>query len=81
MHGKVLLVDDKEAIVGTINTDYRSLYFDFEYGVYFKNSNAIEEIKKDIEETLQDAKEFVPQKKNCVQYLIDAFLQLFSPLM
>lgn len=81
LHGKVLLVDDKEAIVGTINTDYRSLYFDFEYGVYFKNSNAIDEIKKDIEETLQDAKEFVPQKKNCVQYLIDAFLQLFSPLM
>ena len=81
LHGKVLLVDDEEAIVGTINTDYRSLYFDFEYGVYLEKSNAIEEIKKDIEETLQDAKEFVPKKKNCIQFLIEALLQLFSPMM
>ena len=81
LHGKVLLVDEIEAIVGTINTDYRSLYFDFEYGVYLEKSNAIGEIKKDIDEILQDSKELVSQKKNCIQLLIEAFLQLFSPLM
>ena len=81
MHGKVFISDDNIATVSTINTDYRSLYFDFEYGVLMQNVDAIKDIKKDVEETLQKSKKVIITKTNPLKYLIDAFLQLFSPLM
>ena len=33
MHAKVFVSDDKKAVVGTINLDYRSLYHHFECGL------------------------------------------------
>lgn len=81
MHGKVFLVDDKMAMVGTINTDYRSLYFDFEYGVLVQDVNVISDIKQDVEDTLQKSVEIIPTKTNFLQFLWEAILQLFAPLM
>ena len=38
VHAKVYVSDSQQAVVGTINTDYRSLYQNFEDGVYlYKN--------------------------------------------
>ena len=34
VHAKVYVSDAKQAVVGTINTDYRSLYQNFEDGIY-----------------------------------------------
>lgn len=81
IHGKVFLVDDRKAIVGTINTDYRSFYFDFEYGILIADCLAIKEIKRDVEEVLEQSKQVVLKKANCFRVLKEAFLQLFSSLM
>lgn len=81
MHGKVCLIDDKMALVGTMNTDYRSLYFDFEYGVLMQDVDAINDIKQDVEDTLQKSVEFIPTKTNFLRFLWEAILQLFAPLM
>ena len=47
VHAKSFVVDDTEAVVGTINLDYRSLYHHFECAVYLHGSSAIAGIEAD----------------------------------
>ncbi len=51
IHAKTYLSDDKFAIVGTINLDYRSLVHHYENGVWICNHSVIKDIKKDFELT------------------------------
>ena len=46
VHAKVFVSDDREAVVGTINLDYRSLYHHFECATYLYRTNCIPEILK-----------------------------------
>jgi cardiolipin synthase len=46
------VVDDTEAVVGTINLDYRSLYHHFECAAYLNGCTAIADIEADFSETL-----------------------------
>lgn len=48
VHAKVFVSDDKEAVVGTINLDYRSLYHHFECAAYMYGVSCIADIKADI---------------------------------
>ena len=48
-HSKVWLADDSYGFVGTINLDYRSLYLNFECGVWMKDSKALVDIKSDFD--------------------------------
>ena len=45
IHAKTYLSDDKYAIIGTINLDYRSLVHHFENGVWIYNDQIIKEMK------------------------------------
>ena len=51
VHAKSFVVDDTEAVVGTINLDYRSLYHHFECAVYLYGAKAIADIERDFLET------------------------------
>ena len=53
VHAKVFVSDDREAVVGTINLDYRSLYHHFECGTYMYKTACIDEVEQDIQDTLQ----------------------------
>ncbi|MEY8268368.1 cardiolipin synthase, partial [Lachnospiraceae bacterium 64-25] len=52
VHAKVFVSDAKEAVVGTINLDYRSLYHHFECATYLYGTECIHEIEADFQETL-----------------------------
>ena len=52
VHAKVFVSDDKEAVVGTINLDYRSLYHHFECAAYLYETDCIMDIEKDFQKTL-----------------------------
>ena len=52
VHAKVFVCDTQEAVVGTINLDYRSLYHHFKCATYLYNTNCIPEIEKDFQTTL-----------------------------
>lgn len=52
VHGKVFLCDDAEAVVGTINLDYRSLYHHFECATYLCGCSCIGDIQADFTSTL-----------------------------
>ena len=75
--------DDKIATVGTINLDYRSLYLNFECGLYMEKVDEIVNIKKDIEETILKSHQ-VTEKESTPSFLKgiwQAILRLIAPLM
>jgi len=52
VHAKVFVSDDRQAVVGTINLDYRSLYHHFECAAYMYDTACIPAIKADVEQTI-----------------------------
>ena len=82
-HAKQVLCDDKAATCGTINFDYRSLYFHFENGVLFNDPKAMSEMKKDFCRMFKDAEDSTERfagrtKKRNILY--DNIIRLISPL-
>lgn len=51
VHAKVFVSDDREAVVGTINLDYRSLYHHFECATYMYGVKCISDIEADFLDT------------------------------
>ena len=56
VHAKVFVVDDREAVVGTINLDYRSLYHHFEDAVWLTDAPCIRDIEADFQATLKQCR-------------------------
>ena len=56
VHAKVFVVDDREAVVGTINLDYRSLYHHFENAVWMAGTPCIRDIEQDFQNTLEQCR-------------------------
>ena len=52
VHAKVFVSDDRKAVVGTINLDYRSLYHHFECASYLYETPEIANIERDFQQTL-----------------------------
>ncbi len=61
VHAKVVVSDDREAIVGTINFDYRSLYHHFENAVYLHSIPCIADIVSDFEKCALQSRPVTPQ--------------------
>lgn len=84
VHAKVFVSDDQEAVVGTINLDYRSLYHHFECATWMYQVSCIQEIEKDFQNTLERCRVVTKESiwtndknlkwKGCV-------LKLIAPLM
>lgn len=84
MHSKAFLSDDEIAVVGSINLDYRSLYFHFECGVWLYKTQSIKAIKNDFIETFDKCKQITIEECKSVKPLkriIRGLLRLFAPLM
>lgn len=48
-HSKVILQDDRRSFVGTVNLDFRSLYLQYEDGIYLYRDKIIQDIIKDFD--------------------------------
>ncbi len=59
VHAKVYVSDDRRAVVGTINTDYRSLYQNFEDAVYLYQVPEIDKIAQDFQDTLAQSDQLI----------------------
>ncbi|MDE7359977.1 MAG: cardiolipin synthase, partial [Lachnospiraceae bacterium] len=84
IHAKCVLSDDGSATVGTVNFDYRSFYHHFECGVYLYRAQAVEELKKDMENTFAVCEEITLswcREKFVKTNVVGPLLKLFSPLM
>jgi len=83
IHAKNVVSDDTCAVVGTINLDYRSLYHHFENAVYFTGCQAVEDVKRDFEETFALSKECSLDypKRSIFGRLFDSILRVFETLL
>lgn len=83
MHAKVFVSDDRCAVVGTINLDYRSLCHHYECGVWMCDTPVIPEIKEDIVSAMAVSHEITREdshKRPIPLRLAMPFLRLFAPL-
>jgi cardiolipin synthase len=83
IHSKSMLCDGECAVVGTINLDYRSLYLHFENAVYFANCSAVDDLKRDCEETFALSKLCTQDniKRTFVGRIFDSLLRFFETLL
>ena len=81
VHGKVFLSDDVQAVVGTINLDYRSLYLHYECAAYLWKTPALREIKSDFLDTFAKSQQITTWNPNIFTRISTAFLKLLAPLM
>ena len=84
VHSKLFVSDDRKAVVGTINLDYRSLYLHFECAAYFYDTPVTGDILTDFENTFAISHEVKPQdvkKKTLLRRVYYGFLKLLAPLM
>lgn len=83
IHAKSYLADDNQAMIGTINLDYRSLVHHFENGVWMYDCESIKNLKTDMEDTLSKSIEVTPDmlKTNLLQRFIRAVVRIFAPML
>ena len=84
IHAKQCVADGTEAVVGTINFDFRSLYLHFENACWFCGCSAVADVRRDFDALFPVCRE-VTQKYADTRSLAvrgwDCVLRLFSPLM
>lgn len=82
LHAKSYVSDDKVAVVGSINMDYRSLYLHFECGTLLLYNSQVYAVKKDVLETIEKSREvqYSDCRRSMLGRLFDAVLRLMSPL-
>ena len=84
VHAKVFLCDDIQAVVGSINLDYRSLYHHYECAAYLYQVPALTDIRQDFQNTIEKSQEITLKnmnKPNLFTRLATALLKLLAPLM
>lgn len=84
VHAKVFLCDNREAVVGTINLDYRSLYLHFECAAYLYKVPALQDIYKDFEDTMKKSQLITMEEVKKQSWFVKVtgqMLKVIAPLM
>ena len=83
IHAKTYLADDKYAIIGTINLDYRSLVHHFENGVWMYNCDSIKDLKNDLDDTISKSIKITPDKlkTSFLNRFFRALVRIFAPML
>ncbi len=81
IHSKTIVCDDRFAMVGTTNFDYRSFYLHFECGCFIYNSPAVMQVKYDYEDILAKSTRMDISYPSAFKRLVRTILKVFSPLM
>jgi cardiolipin synthase len=84
IHAKTMVVDNRYAVVGTVNLDYRSMYLHFENGVWMYDVPAVQDITADFLATQEISQEVFLEQTQRLGWLKRfgrALLRLISPLL
>ena len=83
IHAKSYLADGKQAMIGTINLDYRSLVHHFENGVWMYECESIKALEADIDETLSKSIRITLDmlKTGLFVRFIRAVVRIFAPML
>ncbi len=82
IHAKNFVCDDRFAVCGTINLDYRSLAHHYECGVWMYRTGCIGNMKEDFRKTLEASQEILLEQARLKLWkrLPAETLKLFTPL-
>ena len=84
MHAKMFVSDDKAAIVGSANMDYRSLYLHFENCCAFYGGQMVRTVRKDLEQCMAVSRECTLEevyRTPLPKRILQIFFRIFAPLM
>lgn len=84
IHSKVILIDNKTAMVGTSNFDYRSLYLNFENNLWFNDNKEIKKVEENFKDLIKVSKLISLENlknKNIFYKFLQIFLRGFSTLL
>ena len=84
LHTKSLVCDDKTAVLGTVNLDYRSLYLHFECGAVLYGSQTVGELRDDLLSTMEKSMEIDVEFCRRIPWyekLAVSFMSLVAPLL
>ena len=85
IHAKSFLSDDKRAVVGTINLDYRSLYLHFECAAFMQDTDCIGDMKADFNDLFENKCHLITDR-DCREIsffsrFASVILRMFAPLL
>lgn len=80
-HAKVMLIDSREALVGSQNLDILSFNFNLELGVFFEQKQAVSELEKIVNRWQAESRqsELHFKRVGLFRRLVMAFFRLFFP--
>ncbi|MCM1121386.1 MAG: cardiolipin synthase [Eubacterium sp.] len=84
VHAKVCVSDTREAVVGTINLDYRSLYHHFECATYLYDTDCVPMIEEDFQATLAKCRQVTREtlrREKWYLKLLGRLAKVVAPLM
>ena len=83
IHSKTLACDDRYAVIGTINLDYRSLVHHFEDGVWMYMSPTVIDIRRDFLSTMAQSHRMTKDEArlNLFEWAVRCGIRLFAPLL
>ena len=85
IHAKNFLSDDKRAVVGTINLDYRSLYLHFEDAVFMDDTECIPDIKADFDDLFENKCHLITYEDinnlSFISRFASIILRIFAPML
>lgn len=83
VHAKMFVSDDRAAVVGSINLDYRSLYLHFECAALLWGCPAVADVERDMQETLQKCRRITAEdckKQKLGRRILGWLLRPMGPL-
>lgn len=83
IHEKTFVCDDKYAVIGTINFDFRSLVHHFENAVWIYKSHVVDDVSEEFLHTLNES-EVMDKKKSRLtvrEWFYKVIVRIFAPLL
>lgn len=83
-HAKMYVSDDKAAIIGSANMDYRSLYLHFENCVAFYGGNIVASAKRDMQNSFEVSKEITMADIENIRFsrrMLQIAAKFFAPML
>lgn len=84
IHAKTIVIDDRIAIVGSANMDYRSFEMNFEVNAILYDEAISNQLTKRFEDDLRDARQIDPaiwERRSLWKQLLERIARLLSPLL
>lgn len=84
VHAKIVAADGREAVVGTINFDYRSFCHHFECGTWMHGCDCMDQIREDFEDCIRQSRRVTKEsirREKWHRKLTGYLLKGFEPLL